>query len=311
MSLLVSQSVVSFYRPPVSGETQKRESVAEPKQDLNALIRAQLNAKETHAKAAELEAQEASKEVQSDPEREALSRKKNQARESLDRIVKQFKIIKAVWANDPKEMARQLGRLAQDLKDAVKIYADAAKALGELSSAAPNVSMVSVGRLAPSSNANEADERNADQDAEAAQEAEQAVSASAVEGERFAADGEEVEASYVSAAGEERALSQRAVNAYGDSDTKWVKAENSPQAAATRENLEFIGKVRGIAKKMEDELTYMKKKAIVSGDGKADKSEAFLEADEVFDELKEDLTDFEVEVRKATPIAGTMVSVKV
>lgn len=62
---------------------------------------------------------------------EARAQIRNQARQAVERLKEEYKLIRKLWAHDPAEMARQLGRIAKQVKRAVADYAAAAKANGE------------------------------------------------------------------------------------------------------------------------------------------------------------------------------------
>jgi hypothetical protein len=70
---------------------------------------------------------------------------KGRAREKLQRIVEKLKLLKKLYANDPKAMAKALAAAAKELQGAVKDYANAAKEAGEMFkadfAAAPDASL--------------------------------------------------------------------------------------------------------------------------------------------------------------------------
>lgn len=66
----------------------------------------------------------------------AISDAKGRAREKMQRLAEQLKLIKKLYADNPKMMARQLAALARELQGAVKDYARAAKDSGEMFSEA-------------------------------------------------------------------------------------------------------------------------------------------------------------------------------
>lgn len=66
----------------------------------------------------------------------AISDAKGRAREKMQRLAEQLKLIKKLYADNPKMMARQLAALAKELQGAVKDYARAAKDSGEMFSQA-------------------------------------------------------------------------------------------------------------------------------------------------------------------------------
>ncbi len=311
MSLLISQSNAAFYRPPVLGEAQMRDAdnskalkAQLPKktpEEFNAIIRSQIHANKTDEDVSGLEG---------DPEEIALQRKKTQAREDIQRLREEFKVIKEVWANDPKEMARQLGRIAKQLKAAVKMFSDASKALGEIGQSAPSMTTMTTGSNISSASETEgqAEDRTQFEDDidNKVEEAERGadVTLASTEQDQNAADGS------VDGLASQRNAAQTAYSEQAEkTETKWVKAKDSPQYAAYMDNMNFINEVRGFSKLLELEFEHSKKKAVFTIAGKAEKSEEFEEADKEFEELREDVIDFERDVKAAMPIPGTLVSV--
>jgi len=57
---------------------------------------------------------------------------KGRAREKIGQLREQLKLVKKLYAEDPRNMARRLAALAKDLQGAVKDYARAAKDSGEM-----------------------------------------------------------------------------------------------------------------------------------------------------------------------------------
>ncbi len=344
MSLLIGQSSVALFQPPQIGQAQKRASVGEqslqaqrtelPKktpEEFNAIIREQIHSNKT---------EETDPFHGVDPEKAQHYRKKNEAHEKIERLIKEFKMIKEVWANDPKEMARQLGRIAKQLKEAVKLFSDAAKALGEIGKKGPNISALAAGTPPTSdktsddagSTAGDAEKQvedveaaesasayaeNAEQDTEAAEPKSHFLTKHETQTEKRAVrlkdlqDGKSVNDVY----GKDDSASRRnaAQNAYGsqseNSDVKWVKAKDSPQYMAYIGNMDFINKAREFAKQLKLEFEHAGKKGVFTLPEPPEKTEEFKEAKKEFEELDEDLIDFEKEVKAAMPIPGTLVSV--
>ncbi len=311
MSLLIVQSNATLYRQPIIGETQERDSnnsetsqtqlSKKTPEEFNAIIRSQIHANKTDEDVSELEG---------DPEEIALQRKKTQAREDIQRLREEFKVIKEVWANDPKEMARQLGRIAKQLKAAVKMFSDASKALGEIGQSAPSMTTMTAGSNI--SSASETDEQAEDQPP-----TKDDIDNTVEDAERSAQNGVDLSEqnmdgtdSSVSALASQRNAAQAAYSEQVEKvDIKWVKAKDSPQYAAYMDNMNFINEVRGFSKLLELEFEHTKKKAVFTIPDKAEKSEEFEEADKEFEELLEDVIDFERDVKAAMPIPGTLVSV--
>lgn len=70
---------------------------------------------------------------------------KGRAREKLQRVIEKMKMLKKIYANDPKGMAKALAAVAKELQGAVKDYGKAAKDAGEMFkedfAAAPDASL--------------------------------------------------------------------------------------------------------------------------------------------------------------------------
>lgn len=70
---------------------------------------------------------------------------KGRAREKLQRVIEKMKLLKKLYANDPKAMAKALAGVAKELQGAVKEYGKAAKEAGEMFradfAAAPDASL--------------------------------------------------------------------------------------------------------------------------------------------------------------------------
>jgi hypothetical protein len=60
-----------------------------------------------------------------------LDQRKAQARERLMQLVEQIRLIRRLWAGDPRRTAEEIARIAQELKAVLQDYAAAAKASGE------------------------------------------------------------------------------------------------------------------------------------------------------------------------------------
>ena len=75
----------------------------------------------------------------------AIGDAKGRARDKLQQLIEKLKMLRKVFADDPKGMAKALAAIAKELKGAVKDYAKAAKESGEMFSqdlgAAPDTSL--------------------------------------------------------------------------------------------------------------------------------------------------------------------------
>ena len=100
---------------------------------------------EPAAKSPEAEALDRLKASQRNDRRNAIGDAKGRAREKLQRLMEKLKLLKKLYANDPKMMAKTLAAAAKELQGAVKDYAKAAKDSGEMFkadfAAAPDASL--------------------------------------------------------------------------------------------------------------------------------------------------------------------------
>lgn len=84
------------------------------------------------AKSPEAEALDRLKASQRNDRRSAIGDAKGRAREKLQRLMEKLKLLKKLYANDPRMMAKTLAAAAKALQGAVKDYAKAAKDSGEM-----------------------------------------------------------------------------------------------------------------------------------------------------------------------------------
>ncbi|MBO9543640.1 hypothetical protein [Caulobacter sp.] len=96
-------------------------------------------------KSPEAEALDRLKASQRNDRRNAIGDAKGRAREKLQKLLEKLKLLKKLYANDPKTMAKALAAAAKELQGAVKDYAKAAKESGEMFkadfAAAPDASL--------------------------------------------------------------------------------------------------------------------------------------------------------------------------
>ena len=82
----------------------------------------------------------------------AIGDAKGRARERLQQVIEKLKLIRKLYAEDPKGMAKALAAVAKELQGAVKAYAKAAKDAGEMFAqdfaAAPDASLPPEGQAA-------------------------------------------------------------------------------------------------------------------------------------------------------------------
>lgn len=209
---------------------------------------------------------------------DARDAKKTQAHQDVIRLREQFKLIKKIYANNPQEMARQLGKIFKELKTALKAYAEATK-----------------GDPAPQPPAAPADAGGAPVD-EATADGEK------TSGDGAPADGDapsSKEATTDAAAAREgfRALIREGVNAYQKQSADEDRVMRAKRAEEAQGTLVFLDEVRGLVKDIVKTYVEAKIKAAFLGKGRDERSEPFKEADKALKELEEAMTDIETDAK--------------
>ncbi|MAK61193.1 MAG: hypothetical protein CMK09_09470 [Ponticaulis sp.] len=250
-----------------------------------------------------------------DPRVEALSREKGRARERLIELGKQIKLVRKIWQYQPKELAKQLIRLAQELKDVLTDYKKAQKELAELRGsmssggagmAMPNVSIPSA--TPPSAETSEDGETPSPDDMQ--KDAEQAVEFAEAELAHLPDETEDEVASVPVPAEEpdERVpdtdeTSLKGLTAYGPMKIERFRLDQTPEAFELRGDLEFVNGAKSLLKELKDAFGDVKRWAIgFDQDGKDDRKLYELTG-KVLKKLEKDLTDYEVELREMMPPA--------
>ncbi|MBI1339290.1 hypothetical protein GC169_03640 [bacterium] len=217
-----------------------------------------------------------------------LGREKTRAREAVQRLVEELKIIKKVWANDPKELARQLARIAKQLAQAVKDYKAAAKATGEaiLLSAAP--APAPAPPAAVSTEAPPREDAQAREDSAAAPDPAVVNAPDTDEPKADApvlsrAEAREALAAYLRHAPPQPiAPNASLASAYGRVDD----ASKSAIEGAARADDAFINDVRGLMKQLKTVFTEAKIKAAFLA---RERDDPFKAAEEAFKAVEDDL----------------------
>jgi hypothetical protein len=234
-----------------------------------------------------------------DPKTRALEQQKERARLILDRLIEELKLVKKVWAHDPKGMAKQIGRITQQLKEALELYQSAHEALkggsntiaglpSGISSATSLPSSTSAANAQTSQNSYENDEHQAE--TSAAQEAPN----SEFDNDPDVMDTEDNMTADISA---------QAQSAYEKPQLEFYRLDRTDEALALKSDFEFVGFVRDLKTKLKETLDYMKQKAIVQLPKGAENSEEFVDAEKEIEELEEELKDFEKDLKKQSPPA--------
>lgn len=234
-----------------------------------------------------------------DAKSRAADQQKNRAREMLQRLVEELKLVKKLWAHDLKGMAKQIARIAEQLKEALELYKDAHEALhgksGGMVGLPAGVSGLAVAPAAPveapqnEAKTAEADAKSAEADAEAMSE--QGVAA-AEDAEADAGEAVKTDTSAHSLA-----------TTYKKPKFETYRLDQTDEAIALRGDFEFMDIVRGLKKKLVETLQDTKDKAIFQVSGKAENSAEFKDAEKVIEDLEEDLKSFERDLKRQMPPA--------
>lgn len=244
-----------------------------------------------------------------DPEevaREDRGRRRSEIMARIERLKKELDLVKKVWAHDLKGLARQLGRLAQELRDAAKAYAAIVKEAGA-GGAAPAIN-AALATVAPQPAGQVQDEAVADDGAEPPPD--DGGTSAGSEGAASSAPGDDAAPETA-----ERlpAPEARAAAAYGAEAPRIrrevVRLDQSPEALEAKIDKDNLAHLKGLAKKIREEFDYARKRAIVSLPGEGEKSEAFVETEKVLKALDKELDDIGRDVAANTPIAGFVTTV--
>ena len=227
---------------------------------------------------------------------EALSREKGRAREALERIREEIKLMRKMWQFQPREMAKQIARLAKELKEVLDDYKKVQKALADLQGGAVGAgaampSISGAGLPIATSAPAETGETATDSD-------DPAASNQDVQREEMHKDtdidGEVDDVSQTPEVPDHTRL--QAVTQY-----ERVRLDQTPAAMELRGDLEFAGFVKGLTGELRDAFRDVKRWAI--GFKQDDKeSEKLYEATEKgLKQLEKELGQFEDDIRRAMP----------
>lgn len=213
----------------------------------------------------------------------------NQSRDKIQRLMEEFRLVKKFWAHDAKEMGRQLGRLASQLKEALSDYAKAAKGAGN-QMGAPVVGAMTAPPAAASSSADTQGDRG-----EAVSHTE-AEAAQAVDAER--------EAGIAPPAMSHSQAQMKLAATYGLADTSKPQAGWFDRGVSLHGNTDFFNQVREFVTEMKDTLNGARLQKVFTVQDREDKEDAFAKADKAFKSLDEELAGFEEPMRLARPFRG-------
>lgn len=201
-----------------------------------------------------------------DPEIQRWQREKNQAKETFERLYEELKMVRKIWAHDPRELAAQLARLGKQLEKVMESYAKAQAALGDLlggGGVGGGLAPVAVGGV-PAAKATEAD----------------AKPDKVPDDIPSAKDVSEIEA-------ETKGANIAAETAYAKAELESVCLDQTPFAMELRGDIEFAQGVRGFATKLREEYEAAFKKLVNDPDRSPEDDKAKKEYDKYFKGLEQ------------------------
>lgn len=210
----------------------------------------------------------------------APENKKSQARAKVQQLIEWLKIVRKLYAQDPKGMAKALAQVFKDLKSAVKAYRDAG---GQEMSLSGAVAAPPPAAAPPSEAAAGHDPSDADAEAETGSPPD----APAVSGPEPAAD-------------PEKSAASDAASIYG-------AVVGEMRKAIGEDGLAFLKDVRGLVEELDKLLLTARGQATIRKRDK-DTDEAFEDADKALKALHEEMDGMEQDIRRDAPTAGMKLS---
>lgn len=248
------------------------------------------------AEKAAAEAEEEAAALESDPRVEALERKKNQAREALERIREEIKLVRKAWQYQPQEMAKQIVRLAGELKEALDLYKSAQKDLAKLQGGMGGglgMAMAGLSGLAIPAASAPAEEEAGEDEVQAADPtmAEAGGEAESAETENLASEDEAVPA-------------EDAVKAYGKQvEFERIRLDQTAEAYALKGDMDFVNAVRGLTKELRDAFGDVQRWAISFDQDDEDSRKLYEFTGKTLKALEKEIDQYEADIRKAMPPA--------
>jgi len=261
-------------------------------------------ARELRARAALKQAEEARRsevsadaaKVRSSPRFEASETRKAQARAKLQQVREWLKIVRKLYAENPKAMARALAQAFKELKAAVQSFKDAG---GQEMGSSGDV----VGAVLTSAAKEKAGEVKADKAATAAPGDREPVAAGDESGDAGPGSGEDE-----AAPGAGPAPEAEAVRAAFEGRSLYDAVVTEVRRQLGEDGLEFLKEVREMVRDIGRLLETAKGQAAIRRPDK-DTEKALEETDEARKELDALMDDMEGEIRRDAPTAGMRLSI--
>lgn len=252
--------------------------------------------------AASEEAQKLSKGA-AEARKEAAARAKGQARQKVERLVEELKLIKKIWASNPREMTKQLARLAKQLAAAAKEYMKAAKDAGELvqapsAPAAASPPAAGSGAAVGATDSAQSDQAaaqtgSADVIGEPGPDRAEAMDAHpGGDADAAAGDGAEPAAEPAVTRSEAAAAYASRASAQARAEEKEIREERRMLAVGDQD---FARLVKGVARKIRDLLQETRVKSAFTLREPLEKSEDYKEADRTLKDLEKEMDKVETD----------------
>jgi hypothetical protein len=234
--------------------------------------------------------------VRSSPRFEASETRKSQARAKLHQVREWLKIVRKLYAENPKAMARALAQAFKELKAAVQSFKDAGgQEMGSSGDA--------VGAVLTSAAKEKAGEVKADKAATAAPGDREPVAAGDESGDAGPGSGGDE-----AAPGAGPAPEAEAVRAAFEGRSLYDAVVTEVRRQLGEDGLEFLKEVREMVRDIGRLLETAKGQAAIRRPDK-DTEKALEETDEARKELNALMDDMEGEIRRDAPTAGMRLSI--
>lgn len=215
--------------------------------------------------------------------------KKQQAKAKIQQLMEWLKIVRKLYASDPKGMAKALAQVFKDLKAAVKLYRDAGG--DEMKASGAAASAVMAPAAAPSAPADEA-------------KTEETPSGEAepdATGETPPADGQ-------AAADPQAPATAEPDKPAANGPDLYKAVVDEVKKSVGEDGLDFIKQVRQVANKIVELLDSARIQAAVKKRDK-DMDKAFEDAGKALKDLREEIDGMEQDIHHDAPMAGMKLSV--
>lgn len=222
---------------------------------------------------------------------------KQQAKAKVQQILDWLKIVRKLYAMDPKGMAKALAQVFKDLKAAVKAYKDAG---GDEMQASGAAASAAISSGAPAAG-------QADDKAKADGKADEAGQADAPPADDTTAQAATAEATTAEDPAQAPPADGFAKDSAGGSGLyQAVVAE--VKKAVGEDGLDFIKQVREVTNKIVELLDTARGQAAIRKRDK-DSDKAFEDADKSLKSLREEMDGMEQDIRREAPTAGMKLSI--